>query len=91
MSKLENLEFVEVISRFDIIMLSECWLSKNCKPSLSGYKCFKKYRKRHRRSKRNSGGVCIFIRESIFKGFENHKWEQEDSLIFKINKNFFFR
>ena len=50
-------------------------------------KCYKKSRVRKRRAKRDSGGLCIFIKDSLDSFFSLIEWENEDGFLFKISKN----
>ena len=43
-NKLELDHFLNCICNYDIILLSECWISDKSNISLKGYKCFKKVR-----------------------------------------------
>ena len=47
---LHNVEFLNVIQNYDIIFLSECWLNSKDKVHLDNYTCFKKVRKRKKKS-----------------------------------------
>ena len=89
MMKIEDPEFLKCISSYDIIFLSECWFSKtSCKSlELSGFKVYCKARSRKRKAKRDSGGLCVLIKNNIDCYFEIFDWDNEDGLIFKVNES----
>ena len=87
--KLEDECFVNLLSRYDIIVLTECWTNANSFISLDGYECISKHRIRRKKGKRDSGGITCFFAKAIWKGVENVEWNFEDGLIFKLNKDFF--
>ena len=60
-SKLECVDFVDSLKPHDIIILSECWINRKCVLNLEGYECVTKCRRRRKRAKRDSGGLCVFI------------------------------
>ena len=86
--KIEDSDFLKHISPYDIIFLSECWFSKTTCSSLelSGFKVYCKARSRKKKAKRDSGGLCVLIKNSINCYFEVLDWENEDGLIFKVDK-----
>ena len=56
---------------------------------LNGYQVFTKVRKKKRGAKRNSGGLCVFVKDIIADFFELIDWaNNEDGLILKINCSF---
>ena len=69
---------------YDIIFLNECWISYKSRFELNVYSCFLKARTRKKRAKRDSGGLCIFIKNEISKFFELVEWDNEDCLILKV-------
>ena len=84
-------EFVEFITNYDIICLSETWTSKNSVINLKGYSnpihSYRKYR--HKRAKRSSGGIIVYIRDSIRKGIKMVKNEVDCLVWLKLEKCFF--
>ena len=86
--KYDSPEFVNVFNGNDFIFLNECWISYASKFELNGYNCYLKARKRKKRAKRDSGGLCVFIKNEINRFFELVEWENEDCFIFKIDKNY---
>ena len=84
--KIDSPYFKDVINKYDVVFLSECWLSEDTRIEFKGYTCFTKARKRKKRAKRDSGGLCVFIKECISHLFDAIFWDYEDALIFKINR-----
>ena len=67
-------EFNEILEKFDILCLTETWHSneeciKKVKKTLSSnFLYFQNARKnKHKRSKRNSGGIIIFYRKHLHR------------------------
>ena len=84
--KIDSPNFVNLINQNDIVFLNECWLSKNTKIELDGFTCYTKARKRKKRAKRDSGGLCVLIKDCISHLFKPIFWDHEDSLIFKLEQ-----
>ena len=83
MLKIKNPDFVELICKHDIIFLNECWLSSTSSVEISNYTCFLKPRKKRKRAKRDSGGLCILVRNNLIKHLEKVDWNFEDGFILK--------
>ena len=85
------------MSSYDIIFLNECWIPEKVKLELSGYTLKIKARKRKKNARRDSGGLCVLIKNSIADFFEFIEWNNEDGMIVKvkcqytsINKDLYF-
>ena len=65
-------DFTELICKYDIICLSETWSSSHTDLTLKGYdKVFHSFRTyQHKRAKRPSGGIIIYIKNCIAKGVD---------------------
>ena len=85
--KFDDPNFLYLLLQHDLILLSECWFSKKCNFDLNGYTCFKKARTRKRKAKRDSGGLCVFIKNKLLQFFTFVDWLNEDGLLFKIDKH----
>jgi exonuclease III len=83
-SKLKGVEFENVMSKYDIVMLTETKLSDNSPNDIEipGYKFFPKNRKK---AKAASGGVAVFIRDRLLADCEFVEGNCEFVLWFKIN------
>ena len=88
-NKLECIEFVNSLVCHDIIVLSECWINANSVLNLNGFECISKYRRRRKRAKRDSGGICCFVSKRIWPGIEHIEWDFEDGIIILLKKSFF--
>ena len=88
-SKLECVDFVDSLKPHDIIILSECWINRKCVLNLEGYECVTKCRRRRKRAKRDSGGLCVFIKKNIWAGITEIDWDFEDGLLFLLKSTFF--
>ena len=90
-SKRANTNFVDFISKYDLICLSESWTSRNSNITLNGY-CnpIHSYRRvQNRRAKRNSGGIIIYIKDTIRPGIKLVKNEIDCLVWIMLDKNFF--
>ncbi len=89
--KLENPDFVNEFQNNDIIFFSETWTNKYSKLNLKGFSepiC--KHRRRRKKAKRDSGGLCVFVKKEIEKGIKCLNWDEfEDGLVIKLDKNLF--
>ena len=88
-------EFSIFIQKYDIVALNETWHSKKeCKEKLkhnipSNYLYFHNPRKhKHKRSKRNSGGIILFYKKHLHNNITIHDQKTENMLWIKINKNY---
>ena len=81
--KIENPDFLDIIDKYDVVFLNECWINKNDSFEIQNFKCFKKHRKKSKKAKRNSGGLCVFIKNAIAEFFEECEWDFEDGFILK--------
>jgi len=83
-------DFQNLIYKYDIIVLSETWTNRLSNVDLSGFQNIHSFRKyQHRRAKRSSGGIVIYIRNEISKGVKV-VLNQIDCLIWlKVDKNYF--
>ena len=57
--------------------------------TLDGYGYYRSDRRKNKRAKRGSGGVCAFIKQSLLKGTEQIKSTIDDCLWIVLDKNFF--
>lgn len=84
-------DFTNFISQHDIICLSETWTKKNSKIDLNGYSDpIHSYRHfQNRRAKRASGGIIIYIKDSVRRGIKLIKNDIDCLLWLKVDKNYF--
>ena len=73
---------------YDIIFIYESWTNEHTAYNLDGYTCYNFYRKfQHRRARRRSGGVALFIRDSINCGIDVIKSSFDTIIWLKINSH----
>ena len=82
-------EVIDLIKRFDVFIVLETWLIGNTDISLEGYEYFRSDRKKNKKAKRGSGGVCVFIKKHIFRGVHKLNSLNDDCLWLVFKKNFF--
>ena len=82
---------MNILCEYDIICLSETWSNKNTNIDLNGYSnpihSYRKYQ--HRRARRSSGGIIIYIKDSLRKGVKLIKNEVDCLVWLKFDKTFF--
>ena len=68
----------------------ESWTQKKSDIDINGYKCFNLYRKfQNRRANRCSGGIVLYIRDSISDGVKLVRNHYDSIIWIKLDKNFF--
>ena len=83
-------DFTKIISNYDIICLYETWTGKNSKITVDGYKAIHSYRRfQHRRAKRASGGIIIYIKDSMKNGVKLVRNDIDSIVWLKLDKQFF--
>lgn len=88
--KRDDAHFLDFITEYDLICLSETWTNKTSKIKLNGYQAFHSYRNfQHRRAKRSSGGIIIYVKKSILKGIKLVKNDVDYILWLRLDKHFF--
>ena len=91
LAKRSSSDFTELICKYDIICLSETWSSSHTDVMLKGYdKVFHSFRTyQHKRAKRPSGGIIIYIKNCIAKGVDIVKNTIDCIVWIKLDKYFF--
>ena len=95
--KKENSEFVNILEKHDICFMFESWCDSSSNVDLNGYVSHNFYRKfRHRKARRNSGGIILYYKEDIQEGIQiikNHFdtiiWVKLDKTFFKLSEDIF--
>ena len=83
-------DFKKRLMDYDIIFLYESWANENTVYNLDGYSCYNFYRKfQHRKARRRSGGVALFLRDSIKCGVDVIKNSSDTMIWLKINKSYY--
>ena len=87
-SNLKNQEFSKLINAHEILIFNETWTNTFSDIDIRNYKLFSKHRKKLARAKRDSGGICVYIRNTLESGVSEEDWNFEDGVCLKFDKNF---
>ena len=88
-SKLDDCDFLNFISDYDILLFSECWNSKTSNINIDGYCNFNCPRpKFNRKAKRDSGGVIVYFKNKFVNHIELVNVNQNGIIWFKLKKTF---
>ena len=74
---------------YDFVFISETWTNESCSIGISGFKNFCKHRERRKNAKRDSGGLVVYVKESIEGGVHVEEWDFEDGMCFRLDGVFF--
>ena len=87
-NKLQSEELIEIFQSNDIILLTEIWTNDLCDISVDGFSVFQLNRveKKHN-AKRDSGGIVLYIKNSLMRHCELLKKENDDVIWLKIDKS----
>lgn len=89
---MENKEFSEflVSNNIDILCLQETWTNNDSKIEMNNYVMYHKPRPfKHKKAKRNSGGIVVFIKDALHKGIQLVLSDSDGIMWFKLDKEFF--
>lgn len=89
---MENKEFSEflVSNNIDILCLQETWTNSDSKIEMNNYVMYHKPRPfKHKKAKRNSGGIVVFIKDALHKGIQLVLTDSDGIMWFKLDKEFF--
>jgi hypothetical protein len=64
-SKYDDPDFIEYCRRYDVIAFTETWADLEDQYTIDGYEAFSSVRERKPNAIRNSGGICVFIKNDI--------------------------
>ena len=88
--KLTDPEFIKYLSPYDLILICESWTSELSNISISGFEHFPSHRpKMNKKSRRNSGGVILYVKEHILQGVSIIKDDIPDMIWAKLDKEHF--
>ena len=88
--KLTDPEFISYVNKYDVILLCETWTSKLSSLSISGFEVFASHRpKINKKARRCSGGVILYVKESLLKAVTVVKDDVPDMLWVRLDKNHF--
>ena len=84
------MEFIESVYKYDVVMLCETWTNEVSYVDVEGYVRVSKIRRRKQNSKRLSGELEVYLKESCTNGVDLEEWaHNEDGLTFEFEKDFF--
>lgn len=89
--KINNEYFDNVVSKLHVISLVETWCDSG-KPhhDIPGFVCISKSnRKKHKKARRNSGGIIMYAKNSIARGVSKIASSHQDIIWAKFDKTFF--
>ena len=91
--KCSDPQFLSYISNFDILSFVETWSNDhNVAANLPGFQLVdSRNRQKHKKARRNSGGIKVFVKNNIFKGVEKLSTPSSnpDIIWVKLDHNFF--
>ena len=91
--KCETEDLSKLIHKHHIFIIEESWLEKgDACPKFSSYTSFRTERKKHPRANRNSGGIIIYISNTIVRGVTKvaaHAHSGCDAIWIKLDKYHF--
>ena len=88
-SKLDDCDFLNFISDFDILIFTETWSSQTSNVNIDGYNYFNCPRpKFNNKAKRNSGGVIIYYKHKLCNSLELITLNNKGIIWFKLKKEF---
>ena len=87
--KLSDPQFIDYITKYDLIMLCETWTSAKSNFTIPNYEAFYSHRpKRNKKAKRCSGGVIIYVKERLLGAVSMIKNDIPDILWLKIDRKY---
>lgn len=90
-SKLCDTDFIQFISRYDILFLTETWTSNRDCIDVNGFDYISCNRPRgNKKAKRDSGGIIVYYKNCLHDKIEVLKKNQNGILWLKLKKDFFF-
>ena len=91
--KCETSDLQNLIRKHHIFAIQESWMEKgDACPHIPSYTPFRTERKKHPRANRNSGGIILYIKNTIRKGVTKVSARANsggDAIWVKLEKNFF--
>ena len=75
---------------YDFVFISECWTNEYSNVEINGFKSYGEPRERRKNTKRESGGLVVYVKENIKNGVHEEKWNNEDGMCFRLDGAFFW-
>ena len=89
-SKLEDPDFLNYICKYGIIFMYESWTHNKSDINFNGYESFNFYRRfQNRRANLCSGGIVLYLKDSISDGVKVVKNHANSIIWLKLDKNYF--
>ena len=88
--KLTDPDFINYVSKYDLILVCESWTSKTSNITISGFESFPSHRpKVNKKARRCSGGVILYVKEHFVKGVSVIKDDTPDIIWARLDKDYF--
>ncbi len=88
--KKKDPDFVNILTRYDLICFMETWSSIQTNVKLQNYcKPLHRYRHKKRKKGRKSGGILVYFKKHLEQGIKEMPKTHEDILWLKLDKDFF--
>ena len=87
-SKFQDKEFIDEITKHDVIALTETHAGKGDNLGVEGYTTFLSCRGKHKKARKHSGGVAILVRNYLIRGVEIFR-SSSDLMWVRLDKQFF--
>ena len=94
-SKLDDPSFLELIRKYDIIILTETWKSGTLKINIESFWDYSQVRRKHKNATRHSGGIAVLAKSHIRFGLklvedtEGFLWFWLEKSLFLLEKDIF--
>ena len=94
-NKLKSVEFQNIFESHDVILLTECWTNQFSELTVNNFESFVLHRQENKKnSKRNSGGIVLYIRNKyvsddtlIFTSHDDILWVKISSSVLSLNND----
>ena len=88
--KINDTQFLDIVSEFSILCLVETWSSGDNHLNIPGFEFLcSTTRRRHKNARHNSGGIAVYVENTILKGINKIKNTHSGIQWIKLNKDFF--
>ena len=90
LNKLNSDFYKDLFKSHDILLFCESWTSEESELSVSNFECVPLHRTdKLKTSRRDSGGLVVYIRDSCSGGINVYCKDSDDIIIFRLLKDFF--
>ena len=96
-NKLKSIEFQSTFESHDVILLTECWTNQFSEITVNNFESFSLHRQENKQSsKRNSGGIVLYIRNKyvskdtlVFTSHDDILWFKVSSSVLSLNTDLY--